>query len=119
MWLEQLRDFTARRALALAIASATLFVALTILWLSVSTRAAILNRQFDALEVRRLELEREIADIQEQISDATSSPVIEQRMRAAGFQEPEQVRFLIAPAPTATITITTEAPASGTSGGTP
>ncbi len=99
-----------RRTLALTLASAGLFTVLVVLWLSVSTRAAILNQQLDALEAQRAALEGEITEIQEHIGDATSPQVIEQRMRAAGFEEPADVRFLLAPTQAATMTTTTTTP---------
>jgi cell division protein FtsB len=112
MWSERIRGITGgprsrRRALTLALASAGLFTIMAVLWLSVSTRAAILNQQLDALEARRAALEREITEIQEQIGDATSAQIMEQRMRAAGFQEPEDMRFLLVPTPAAPVTATT------------
>lgn len=127
MWLERIRTIAGgsrpqRRALMLALASAGLFTVMAILWLSVSTRAAILNQQLDALEGQRAALEREITEIQEQIGDATSAQVMEQRMRAAGFQEPEDLRFLLVPTQvgpvTATMTMTaTIEPGRPASGG--
>lgn len=124
MWIKRIRTVadgsrSQRRALTLALASAGLFVVMTILWLSVSTRAAILNQQLDALDARRAALEREIAEIQEQIGDLTSAQVIELRMRAAGFQEPEDMRFLPAPtqAPPATATMESGPVGSGSATG--
>lgn len=123
MWNERVRTIFAgprsrRRALTLALASAGLFTIMAVLWLSVSTRAAILNQQLDALEAQRAALEREITEIQEQIGDATSAQVMEQRMRAAGFQEPEDMRFLLVPTqtPAVTVTATVEAAPAGPGG---
>lgn len=123
MWRDRIHDMAGgpraqRRALMLALASAGLFIVMTVLWLSVSTRAAILNQQLDALEARRDALEREIAELQEQIGDATSATVIEQRMRAAGFESPEAVRFLLVPTPLPIpATVTTTAPPGMATGG--
>ncbi len=103
-----------RRALTLTLASAGLFTVMVVLWLSVSTRAAILNQRLDALEAQRAALEREITEIQEQIGDATSVQVMEQRMRAVGFQEPEDVRFLLVPTQAPPLTATTTMTAMAT-----
>lgn len=118
MWIEHIRAIAGgsrsqRRALTLALASAGLFTVVAVLWLSVSTRAAILNQQLDALDAKRAALEREIAEMQEQIGDLTSAQVMEQRMRAAGFQEPEDMRFLIVPTQAPPVTTTMETIESG------
>jgi hypothetical protein len=85
-----------RRPAALLAASAALLAALMALWLAVSTRAAMSTADIEMLERRRYQLELENTEMERRIGELTAIPAFEQRMRAAGFDAPARVEYLVA-----------------------
>jgi len=94
--IERLRSFTERRPVALLVACATVLAVLMALWLAVSTRAAMSTADIEMLERRRYQLELENTEMERRIGELTAIPAFEQRMRAAGFDAPARIEYLVA-----------------------
>jgi predicted Co/Zn/Cd cation transporter (cation efflux family) len=84
-----------RQAIVMATLSSALFIALTLVWLVLSTRTALLNQQIDALDVQLASLVDEINQTWVEISMVTAEPVMENRARRLGFGPAEKVEYLV------------------------
>jgi hypothetical protein len=84
-----------RQAGLMALLSSALLIALIIVWLSLTTRTALLNQQMDALEQQLIELVSETNRTWAEISMVTAQPVMENRARRLGFGPAEKVEYLI------------------------
>jgi len=103
MGFKRLREYRLRRPLGLAIASAAVLGVLTILWLAVSTRSAILSAQLSDLDDKWKLIEWENTELERNIGQLTSVQTMDQRMRVAGFGLPERAIY---------ITVTVDLPAT-------
>lgn len=88
-------DVNSRRAAAMAIVSGAILVALIVVWLTVSTRTALLNQQLDELDVKHARLTDEINRTWTEIGEATSLRVMEDRARRLGFRPAERIEYLV------------------------
>ncbi len=96
-WLRALAaiQLSDRQAGLMALLSSALLIALIVVWLSLTTRTALLNQQMDALEQQLIELVSETNRTWAEISMVTAQPVMENRARRLGFQPAESVEYLI------------------------
>ncbi len=84
-----------RCAVAMAIVSGAVLVGLTVAWLAVSTRTALLNRQLDELEWKHTLLTEAINRTWTEIGEATSPQVMEDRAKRLGFRPAERIEYLV------------------------
>jgi len=87
-----------RQAFSVAVLSGALLVTLTVIWLSLTTRTALLNQQIDALDAQLASLADEINQTWAEISRVTTATVMEDRARQLGFRPAERVEYLISDA---------------------
>jgi hypothetical protein len=88
-------DMNGRRTAAMAIVSGSVLLALIVVWLTVSTRTALLNQQLDELDVKHARLTEEINRTWTEIGEATSLWVMEERARRLGFRPVERIEYLV------------------------
>ncbi len=118
--IERVRSFTERRSVALLVVSAAVLSVLMALWLAVSTRAAMSTADIETRERYRYRLELENTEMERRIGELTAIPAFEQRMRAAGFDAPARIEYLVAAGAGVTDTAAITATATtATPGGTP
>jgi len=96
-WLRALAavQLSDRQAGLMALLSSALLIALIVVWLSLTTRTALLNQQMDALEQQLIELVSETNRTWAEISMVTAWPVMENRAKRLGFGPAEKVEYLI------------------------
>ena len=96
-WWHRVRalDVNDRRAAAMAIVSGAVLVALIVVWLTVSTRTALLNQRLDELDAKHTRLTDEINRTWTEIGEATSLRVMEDRARRSGFRPAERIEYLV------------------------
>lgn len=106
-WWQKLREVSVsdRQATAMAVVSGVALSALIVVWLSMSTRTALLNQQIDGLDAKQSQLTDEINRTWTQIGEATAPRVMEDRARRLGFKPAEKIEYLVTP-PEVTVTIT-------------
>lgn len=108
-WLTRLRetDVSKRQATVLAVASGMLLVGLIVVWLTMSTRTALLDRQLDQLDARQTNLTDRINQTWTQIGDVTSPRAMEDRAKQLGFRPADKIEYLVTtPDATAVLTAT-------------
>ena len=110
---KQFRYPTNRQALMAALASGAIFIILVLLWLAVTTRTTLLNRQLDDLDAQRDQITQQTNLVWKQIGEITSPQEMDRRMRDAGFVPPEGIEYLVQ----ATVTVPIS-PALSLGGGT-
>ncbi|MDW8351527.1 MAG: hypothetical protein RML99_06415 [Anaerolineae bacterium] len=84
-----------RQAAVMAIVSSAVLAALTVVWLTVSTRTALLNQRLDDLDARYAQLTDEINQTWTAIGEVTSPQAMEDRARRLGFQPAERIEYLV------------------------
>ncbi len=99
-WLRRLTTIQVsdRQALLMAALSGALLVTLTVIWLSLTTRTALLNQQIDARDAQLASLVDEINQTWAEISRATATTTMESRARQLGFRPAKQIEYLISDA---------------------
>ncbi|MCS6846351.1 MAG: hypothetical protein RMN52_01390 [Anaerolineae bacterium] len=108
-WWRKVRALSVndRQAAAMATVSGAVLVALIVVWLTVSTRTALLNQQLDELDAKHARLTDEINRTWMEIGETTSLRAMEDRARRLGFQPAERIEYLvIAPEGTPAVTAT-------------
>jgi hypothetical protein len=98
-WWRRFREVSVsdRQVLALALACGAALAALVVVWLGMTTRTALLNRQLDSLYARQEELSDEINRTWTDIGEATAPQAMENRARRLGFEPASVVEYLIVP----------------------
>ena len=93
--LKQLRSLkvSERQAVALAVCSGIVLLALIVAWLGISTRTAIVNQELSNLTTQDLELTDKINDTWTEIGRITAQDQMEQRARQAGFRSPDETEY--------------------------
>lgn len=96
-WWRKMRalEVDDRHAVAMAIISSVVLIALVVVWLSVSTRTALLNQQLDVLDAAYAQLTDEINQTWTEIGKVTASRTMEERARRLGFQPAERIEYLV------------------------
>jgi hypothetical protein len=86
-WLRRIRtiDLSLRQSAVLGGVSFALLLALSLVWLSMLTRTAVLNAQIDDLDARRLELEDSSNIRWRQIGELSNPVVMLDRAEKLGF----------------------------------
>lgn len=84
-----------RCAVAMATVSGAVLVALMAVWLTASTRTALLNQQLDELDAKHIRLTDEINRTWTEIGEATSPRTMEDRARRLGFRPAERIEYLV------------------------
>lgn len=87
-------DVSLRQSAVLAGVGLTVLLALSLLWLSMSTRTAMLNAQIEKHDAKRLELEDQINQRWRQLGDLSQFDLMSARAERLGFQ-PVDVEFLV------------------------
>jgi cell division protein FtsB len=87
-----------RQAFLMAVLSGALLITLTVIWLSLTTRTALLNQQIDALDAQLASLIDETNQTWAEIGKVTKITIIEDRARQLGFRPAERVEYLISDA---------------------
>jgi hypothetical protein len=106
--LKQFRYPSNRQALLVAAASAVLLTTLVVLWLAVSTRTAVLNRQLDELDSQQLQIDQDMHRAWTELGEVTSAREMNRRMREVGFAPAEQIEFMVSATTTTTTSTTSE-----------
>src|SRR5215213_1651287 len=93
--LKQLRSLkvSERQAVALAVCSGIVLLALIVAWLGISTRTAIVNQELANLTTQDLELTDKINDTWTEIGRITAQDQMEQRARQAGYRPPDKTEY--------------------------
>ena len=117
-WFGKLRsvNLSTRQAAAFAVVSGLLFTGLMVVWLTMSTRTALLNRQIEELDRKQTDLTDNINQTWTEIGNVTSPQQMESRARQLGYKPAEKIDFLVTTpdvaatvsVPTTTITATVE-----------
>ena len=107
--LKQLRSLkvSERQAVALAVCSGVVLLALIVAWLGISTRTAIVNQKLSNLTTQDMELTDKINDTWTEIGRITAQDQMEQRARQAGYRPPDKTEYytvMTATLTTATLT---------------
>ncbi len=108
-WWTQLReaDVSKRQATALAVASGALLAGLIVVWLTMSTRTALLDRQLEQLDSRQTQLTDQINQTWTQIGDVTLPQAMEERAGRLGYKPADEIEYLVTtPDATAAMTVT-------------
>lgn len=87
-------EVSLRQSAVLAGVGLTVLLALSLLWLSMSTRTAVLNAQIEEHDATRLELEDQINQRWRQLGDLSQLDLMNARAERLGFQ-PVDVEFLV------------------------
>jgi len=109
-WWTKLRDadVSKRQATALAVASGALLAGLIVVWLTMSTRTALLDRQLEQLDSRQTNLTDQINQTWTQIGNVTSPRAMEERAKRLGYKPPDNIEYLVT-TPDATVAMTVTA----------
>lgn len=93
--LKRLRSLkvSERQAVALAVCSGVVLLALIVAWLGISTRTAIVNQELASLTEQDVALTDKINDMWTEIGQLTSQEQMEQRARQAGFRPPDKIEY--------------------------
>ncbi len=108
-WARQLIEakISLRAAMLLAACSSALLLGLMVIWLGMSTRTALLDKQLEDLDGTQTALIDQINQTWTQIGEVTSPRVMEPRARQLGFEPARRIEYLIvSPTITATETVT-------------
>lgn len=84
-----------RSAVAMAIVSSAVLIALMAVWLTVSTRTVLLNQRLDELDARHARLTDEINQTWTEIGEVTSPRAMEDRAKRLGFRPAERIEYLV------------------------
>ena len=108
-WARQLIEakISLRAAMLLAACSSALLLGLMVIWLGMSTRTALLDKQLEDLDGTQTALTDQINQTWTQIGEVTSPRVMEPRAWQLGFEPARRIEYLIvSPTITATVTVT-------------
>ena len=101
-------NISLRKAVVLAACSSALLLGLMVIWLGMSTRTALLDKQLEDLDGTHTALTDQINQTWTEIGEVTSPRMMEPRARQLGFAPAEQIEYLIVtPAVTPTVMMTT------------
>ena len=117
-WFDKFRavNLSTRQAAAFAVVSGLLFTGLMVVWLTMSTRTALLNQQIEELDHKQTDLTDQINQTWTEIGNVTSPQQMESRARQLGYQPADKIEFLVTtPEVTTTATTVTETTTSMTS----
>ena len=114
--LKQLRSLkvSERQAVALAVCSGIVLLALIVAWLGISTRTAIVNQELSNLTTQDLELTDKINDTWTEIGRITAQDQMEQRARQAGFRSPDETEYYAVMTATLTAALSPTVPTTTT-----
>lgn len=114
--LKQLRSLkvSERQAVALAVCSGIVMLALIVAWLGISTRTAIVNQELSNLTTQDLELTDKINDTWTEIGRITAQDQMEQRARQAGFRSPDETEYYAVMTATLTAALSPTVPTTTT-----
>lgn len=111
-WVNALREvnLSRRQATVLAVASGTLLMVLMAIWLTMSTRTALLDQQLEELDRQQTVLTDDINQTWTEIGEVTSPRAMEDRARRLGYKPAEKLEYLVttpeAPTPAPGLTTT-------------
>jgi cell division protein FtsL len=97
-------ELSVRQGLVLAAASLALLLALSIMWLSMSTRTAVLNAQITELDAARRDLSDQINQRWTEIGQAGVPETMQTRAQQLGFKQ-GTLEYLVLPTPVITATV--------------
>jgi hypothetical protein len=116
-WWQRIRDvdLSRRQATALAMISGALLAGLMVVWLTMSTRTALLDRQLETLDAQQTILTDEINKTWTEIGDVTVPSAMEDRARQLGFKPADKIEYLVTtPDVTPTAAVSDTVPISAT-----
>jgi hypothetical protein len=97
-----------RTAVVMAVCSGALLLSLMVVWLGMSTRTALLDKQLEDLDAQQTGLTDQINQTWTDIGEVTSPREMEPRARRLGFAPATEIEYLVVtPEVTTTMTTTT------------
>lgn len=108
-WLKKLveANVSIRAAVLMAVCSSMLLLSLMTVWLGMSTRTALLDKQLEDLDAQHTQMTDQINQTWTEIGEVTSPREMEPRARRLGFAPAAAIEYLVVtPEVTATLTMT-------------
>lgn len=88
-------NVSTRTAVVMAICSGALLLSLMVVWLGMSTRTALLDKQLEDLDAQQTRLTDQINQTWTEIGEVTSPREMEPRARRLGFAPAVEIEYLV------------------------
>jgi hypothetical protein len=97
-------EVSLRTAVVMAVCASVLLLGLMVIWLGMSTRSALLDKQLEDLDATRTALTDQINQTWTEIGAVTSPQQMEPRARQMGFAPAAEIEYLVVTPDVTTVT---------------